>query len=47
MHDGVNSADELVHANNLLKVLLGELQHLQDVQTKEIIPAVRVIQESH
>ena len=45
MHDGVDPADELVHADDLLQVLLCELQHLQDVQTKEIIPAV-VIQVS-
>ena len=38
VHDGVDPAYELVHADDLLQVLLRQLQYLQDVQPEEIIP---------
>ena len=41
MHDGVDPANKLIHADDLLQVLLCQLQDLQDVQTKKIVPGTR------
>lgn len=38
MYDRVDPANKLVHADNLLQVFLRELKHLQDVQTKKVVP---------
>lgn len=38
MHDGINPSYEFVNADNLLQVLFRQLQNVQNVQPKEIVP---------